>query len=479
MATSFLFYDLETSGVNPRASRIMQFAGQRTDMNLKPVGDPYNILIKLSEDILPDPDAILITGITPQKTISEGISEADFLKIFEKDISIPGTIFIGFNNIRFDDEFMRFIRYRNFYDPYEWQWKDNRGRWDLLDVARMSRALRPEGIKWPFASDGKPTNRLELLAGINKLDHANAHDALSDVQATIDFAGLILNKQPKLFEYMLSMRDKKKVEALVSGKRPFVYTSGKYPAEYEKTTVAIMIGPQPDRQGVFVYDLRHDPTHFLAMTPEQLALAWKYTKDPEAVRLPVKALQFNRCPAVAPMNVLDKESQARLKLNPVVIAGHQKTLEADPTFIKRLHAASVMLNKEREQTTLVPDERQVDTQLYDEFIPDDDKKQFENLHNSSPEDLSEFTTLFTDQRLKMLVPLYKARNFPGSLDSAEREIWELYRKQALIGGGQNSRAAGFSQRLAELAGEKIVTPEQEYLLGELQLYAESIMPDFD
>src|SRR3990167_3378201 len=178
---TFYFYDLETSGFNPRTARVVQFAGQRTDMNLKPVGKPHNFYIRLSEDILPDPDAVLITGITPQKTHAEGMTEAEFLKIFSSEVAIADTIFAGFNTIRFDDEFMRFMQYRNFYDPYEWQWQDGRSRWDLLDLVRMTRAIRPEGIKWPFDSDGNPANRLELLASINKLDHANAHDALSDV----------------------------------------------------------------------------------------------------------------------------------------------------------------------------------------------------------------------------------------------------------------------------------------------------------
>ena len=479
VANSFFFYDLETSGVNPRSCRIMQFAGQRTGMDLNPVGEPYDILIKISEDILPEPDAILITGITPQKTIADGITEAEFLKIFDAEINQEGTIFVGFNSIRFDDEFMRFTRYRNFYDPYEWQWKDGRGRWDILDVARMTRALRPGGIQWPFGSDGKPTNRLELLADVNKLDHHSAHDALSDVLATIDVARLIRDKQPRLFDYLLSMRDKKKVETLVNGKRPFVYTSGKYAVEFEKTTIAIVIGPQPDRQAVLVYDLRHDPSQFLAMKPEQLAEIWKYNKDPEALRLPVKTLQFNRCPAVAPLNVLDPDSQKRLGLDMASIEKHRRALETDPEFIKRLHIALQLANQEREQTTLVPDERQADTRLYEEFIPDGDKRQFSKLHNSPPEKLAEFIEAFSDQRLKALVPLYKARNFAKSLTSEEREAWEAHRKQALLGGGQNSRAAKFGQRLSELSGQKKLTGSQEYLLKELELYAESIMPDFD
>lgn len=234
MAKSFYFYDLETSGISSRSGRIMQFGGQRTDMDLKPIGKPDNILIKLTDDVLPDPDAVLIHGITPQKTRAEGISEAQFAKYLTSQVSTRDTIVVGFNNIRFDDEFIRYLLWRNFHDPYEWQWKNGCSRWDLLDVVRMTRALRPEAIKWPFAPDGKATVRLELLASVNKLAHDSAHDALSDVNASIAVARLIKNKQPKLFEYLLNMRGKTKVQALVGKGDPLIYTSGRYPGEFEK-----------------------------------------------------------------------------------------------------------------------------------------------------------------------------------------------------------------------------------------------------
>jgi exodeoxyribonuclease I len=249
VAASFFFYDLETSGFRPQKARVMQFAGQRTDLELRPIGEPVNILVKITDDILPDPDAVLVTGITPQMTLADGVTEAEFLKIFAEQVATPNTIIMGYNSVRFDDEFMRCLHYRNFYDPYEWQWQDGRSRWDLLDVVRMTRALRPEGIKWPFDLAGKPTNRLELITGLNKLNHAHAHDALSDVTATIEVARLIRNKHPKLFDYLLSMRDKKKVAELVDGGESFVYTSGKYSSDYEKTTVAVKVCDHPQNRG--------------------------------------------------------------------------------------------------------------------------------------------------------------------------------------------------------------------------------------
>ena len=210
MARTFFFYDLETSGLNAREDRIMQFAGWRTDMDLTPIDEPYNILVALNDDTLPSPDALMVTGITPQKTVNEGYSEAQFARILSDEIFTPDTIVVGFNNIRFDDEFIRHLLWRNFYDPYEWCWKDGRSRWDMLDVVRMTRALRSEGISWPLDDAGEPTNRLELITRENGIAHKNAHDAMSDVDALIDVTKLIRNKQPQLFEYLLKMRDKKR-----------------------------------------------------------------------------------------------------------------------------------------------------------------------------------------------------------------------------------------------------------------------------
>jgi exodeoxyribonuclease-1 len=365
MAASFFFYDLETTGFSPRAARIMQFAGQRTDMNLKPVGEPIDILIQLTADIVPSPDAILVTGITPQKTLDEGITEVEFVKIFKEQIATPETIFIGFNSIRFDDEFMRCLLYRNFCDAYAWQWQDGKSRWDLLDVVRMTRALRPDGITWPVGLNGEKTNRLELLTSANGLSHEHAHDALSDVHATIAVADLIQQKQPDLFKYLLKMRSKKSVAELVKSGQPFVYTSGKYSSDYEKTSVVVLLSERPDGQGALVYDLRVDPADFAGATPEQIKELWRYNPDKEAKRLPVKTIKFNRCPAVAPLGVLDKPSQKRLSIDMDIVAKHFKTLRQSKDFTANVLAALKLMDAEPRKQ--YEDDCGVDGQLYEGF----------------------------------------------------------------------------------------------------------------
>ena len=428
MAETFFFYDLETSGTDPRSDRIMQFAGQRTDMELKPIGEPYNVKVKLDEDVLPNPDAVLVTGITPQAVNSEGVSEIEFLKLFHQEAVKPGTIFVGFNNIRFDDEFIRHTLYRNFYDAYEWHWKDACSRWDMLDVVRMTRALRPEGIEWPFGSNGDASNRLELLTSVNKLEHENAHDALADVSATIAVAGLIKAKQPKLFDYLLNKRSKEAVKEIATSGQPFVYVSGRFSSEFEKLAVVASLGNHPVKSGCFVYDLRFDPTKYINLSKDELVALWHYPKDENDETLPVKVMQYNRCPAVAPLGVLLPAVAERLSIDLKSVQAHAKILADNPQFYERIVEASTQLDADFKQTLLLADEKTVEHELYDGFISDQDKRLMKQVHSTDTSQLQALADKFTDARLKGLLTLYKARNFPQSLSDEERQQWESYRR---------------------------------------------------
>lgn len=473
MAASFFFYDLETSGFDAREDRIMQFAGIRTDMELNQIGEPYDIKIKMTPEVVPSPDAVLITGITPQATIAEGVTEAGFLKLFYDEIVQPSTIFLGYNTLRFDDEFMRYLHYRNFYDPYEWHWCDDCSRWDLLDVVRMTRALRPEGIQWPFTEEGKPTNRLELITKLNGIDHYAAHDALSDVHATIAVARLIRDKHRKLFDYLLDCRHKKVVKELVRRDQPFVYSSGKYPSEFEKTTVAVHLVEHPQGRGSLVYDLRHDPSEFAGLSPAELVERWRYNREENAPkRLPVKLLQYNHCPAIAPLGVLDEAAQQRLQVDLQTIQRNLKVLRAVDGFGERVVQAIGLLDEERNAKP--KSEPDIDKQLYDGFLNNGDKTMLKVVRVARPEELTSFADQLHDRRLRDMLPRYKARNYPDKLTDDERRVWEELCRHRLLDGGPASRLARYFKRLQELAAT--ASGEQAYLLEELQLYGQSIMP---
>lgn len=469
MAKTFFFYDLETSGLSARDDRIMQFAGQRTDMNLEPIGEPINELVRLNDDTLPSPDALLVTGITPQQTVADGYSEAEFANKIVNQYFTPDTTIVGFNSIRFDDEFIRHLLWRNFYDPYEWSYKDGRSRWDMLDVVRMTRALRPEGIEWPLTDDGKATNRLELLTKVNGIDHLNAHDALSDVNALIAVTKLIKTKQAKLFDYLYSIRGKNDVKKLVNleTKQPFVYTSGRYEAEYAKTTVAFPL--TSGRNGnVLVYDLRYDPKPFVNMTPKELAAKifakWEDRKAEDFVPVPVKELAYNKAPAVAPLGVLEADDGwKKIGLDIDTINKNKSTLLAAPGFAEALRTVF----EARPEFPAQPDP---ESQLYDGFVGDGDKLRIEAVRNADSQRLADFNPAFIDNRLPELLVHYKARNYPEALSEDEQAKWQQWRQQRISGKLQK-----FGQRMAKLQTE--ADESQQFILQELLLWAESIMPD--
>ena len=440
---TFFFYDLETSGLNAREDRVMQFAGQRTDMELNPIGEPVNILVKMAEDALPSPGAIMVTKITPQDTLRDGIAEAEFVRYATEEIFVPNTIAVGYNTVRFDDEFMRALLWRNFYDPYEWEWKDGRSRWDILDVVRLTRVLRPEGINWPFREDGAPTNRLELITKLNGVAHEHAHDALSDVYATIAVAKLIKEKQPKLFDFLLKMRDKKEIKKYVNldNKQPFVYASGRYANEFNKITVAFPL--TSGRNGnVLVYDLRYNLEEI----------------DLEKTFPVVKELCFNKCPAVAPVSVLSEgDGWEKIGLDEKTVRRNLEILLKHPEFAEKMRS-------EMENRPEFPPAVEPEAALYDGFINDADRIKVAAVRNADANRLADFHPDFHDPRLPELLLHYKGRNYPQSLSESESVKWEEYRKARL-----ERLAPKFLKELEENYHR------DEYVGEELKLYFESLI----
>lgn len=482
MKKTFYFYDLETSGLGQRDDRIMQFAGQRTDLDFNPIGEPANIMVRLGNDSLPSPYAVMVTGITPQATQQDGLSEREFCQFFTEEIAWPGTTILGYNSVRFDDEFIRATLWRNFYDPYEWQWKDGRSRWDMLDVVRLTRALRPEGIKWPVTPEGKPTNRLELLTKENAISHEHAHDALADVAALIEVTKLIKQHQPQLFDYLYNIRGKRGVQQVVNPQqpRPFVYASGRYPSKYLHTTVAYPLAPlEADR--VLVYDLRYNLDELLTARNDgklDELLERKPHPDREApatltqaIYPVVKPLQYNHCPAVAPLGVLEKQDGwAKLQLTPEQIQQNLQSLRAHPEIVQQL----VKENKVKAKFPPSPD---AESALYDGFLDNADRNLCAVIRINEADKLADFHPKFADRRLPELFMHYKAKNFPEILTEDEAAEWEKYRLARL-----NRQAPKFLEAMQQIQGDLSAgktfgnksAEECDYLAQELSLWYESL-----
>lgn len=321
MKDSLYWHDYETFGAIPSIDRPSQFAGLRTDFDLNVIGEPLVIYCQPPMDILPSPQACLITGITPQHAFKHGLSEPEFIRQIHNQLAQPRTCTVGYNSIRFDDEVTRYTLYRNFYDPYQREWQNGNSRWDIIDLLRATRALRPEGIEWPDHESGSPSFKLEHLTAANDISHASAHDALSDVTATIALAKLVKRAQPKLFDYILQNRGKVAVAKIVDtlSRKPFFHCSGMLPKENLYSAIMMPLAAHPtNKNAVICIDLSADPDALISLNKEQIKQrVFTAANDmPEGVeRIPLKLVHLNKAPMVATPKVVDTVVAKRCSIN--------------------------------------------------------------------------------------------------------------------------------------------------------------------
>ena len=479
MIRSFYWHDYETFGVDPIHDRPCQFAGVRTDADLNIIEDPLIIYCRPSDDYVPSPQACLITGITPQKALAEGLPEAEFIAQINEAFSQPGTCGVGYNSLRFDDEVTRHTLYRNLRDPYAREWQNGNSRWDIIDMVRLTYALRPEGINWPKKEDGSPSFKLEELTTANGIAHESAHDAMSDVEATIAMAKLIKEKQPKLFEFVVQNKDKHSARAMLdsAGMKPVFHISAKYPATRGCCAMVAPVAEHPTNKNlVIVYDLREDPSELIHATPEQIRER-VFTSQADlgegVSRFPLKGVQLNKCPVLAPATMLkslSEERLAELELDGDKLRQHLAILRKAPDLSARIAQA---FDQPHEGDLTDPDE-----QLYaGGFIGKADRQKLDGLLNQPVETLREHEVQFEDQRLAEMVFRYRARNYPATLDGEEMEKWEQFRAQRLMNPKKGWRSLeAYGLELQRLAADHELDPAKLQILEELHLYGESIIP---
>ena len=433
---TFYWHDYETWGTDPALDKPSQFAGVRTDYDFNIVGEPLNLLCKPALDTLPSLDACLVTGLTPQQAAT-GITEREFFARIHAELAQPGTCAVGYNSIRFDDEVTRYGLYRNFYDPYAREWQGGNSRWDIIDMLRLCHAVRPDGIEWPQNESGDTSFRLEKLTASNGLDHDSAHDALSDVYATIALAKLVRQAQPKLYAHVLGLRSKKAVdEALQTGSgQPVLHISSKIPVQLGCGTLLLPLVRHPvNKNEVIGVDLRRSPEVLFDASAEELA-KWLYMpreqRGTDHPLVPVKTVHLNRCPIVLTPKLVDDSVAGRLQLDVALCQHHRERVLAERGLAEKLQAIV---------TTARFGERSVDVEkrLYDGFLSNADKQLCAEIVAASGEQLARNVYSFSDERLGELLFRYRARNFPDSLDDAEQRQWLEFCETRLMGEGERS-----------------------------------------
>ncbi len=465
---SFYWHDYETWGAQPAVDRPAQFAGLRTDTDLNPVGEPLVIYARPADDFLPQPEACLITGITPQLARERGAPEADFFRFIHAELAQAGTCALGYNSMRFDDEVTRYGLYRNFFDPYAREWQNGNSRWDMIDVVRLTRALRPEGIEWPEREPGVTSFRLEDLTAANGIEHSGAHDALADVKATIAIARLIRERQPRLFDFVLHNRDRRRlaVQLDVRSMTPVLHVSARYPARLGCIAAVTPLAQHPtNRNGVIVYDLRADPGPLLQMSADDIR-ARLYTPTAElpddAARIPLKVVHLNRAPVIVPLGTLTDAARERWNMD---AAAEQRHLQA----LRTAHGLTEKIAAVFGDGEPFPEQADPDRDLYGSFLTDADRRRCEQIRRASPDQLGGLHPGFDAPKLEVLLFRYRARNWPETLDRQERLRWEAYRRERLTqpGAGASIVLDDYRRQLSRLAVDLSLTDAQRAVVDAL------------
>ncbi len=475
---TFYWFDYETFGTHPAWDHPCQFAGVRTDLELNVIGEPLTLYCRQPADYLPHPAACRVTGITPQLANEKGLPEAEFIQTIIDEIGRPDTCSAGYNSIRFDDEFTRHTLFRNLRDPYEQEWKDGNSRWDLIDVVRLTRALRPEGIQWPVDDDGNASNRLELLSAVNGIAHSQAHDAMSDVWATIGMARLIRERQPRLFDFVFAHRDKHSVAELLDTRvrKPCLQASGMIPGTRHHLGAILPLMPHPEnRNAIIVIDLLHDPRYLLDLDAEEIARRLyqpsneRHADDPP--RPGLRTVQINKCPVIVPVSTLRAEDAERLNMDRGQISQHARWAEELCTDEMRTRIADVMTRSwEKDALT------DVDGTLYSgTFLSSDDKQALGRIRKLAPQrlaqELDQQCGQFEDQRLDEMIWRFLARNYPQALDDEQRRRWQEHcdKRLSAVDAAWLSNE-GYQQALQAIDW----LPEEQDLLQALRDYPASL-----
>ncbi|SHM89513.1 exodeoxyribonuclease I [Rhizobacter sp. OV335] len=478
---TFLWHDYETFGRVPRHDRPAQFAGIRTDAELNELpGGELMVYCQPAPDYLPDPESCLLTGILPQACLERGVPEHAFADAIEAQLAQPGTVGVGYNTIRFDDEVTRHLFWRNLIDPYAREWQNQCGRWDLLDVVRLTWALRPEGITWPTHDDGRPSFKLEHLTAANGLSHEAAHDALSDVRATIALAKLIKSRQPRLWDFALKLRKKDEVLQEMGVGRPFLHISGMYGVERGCMALVWPLAPHPSNKNeVIVWDLAHDPAELFTLDVETIRLRMFSKADdlPDGVaRLPIKTIHINKSPMViGNLKTLSDAVAAKWGVDVPLAMAHAELAAKQGHLLAGMWPAVF----ERPAPSAKPD---VDEDLYGGFVGNEDRKALQRLRGLSPQQLADKRPAFADPRLAEILFRYRARNFPQTLSEAEQAQWLEHRVHKLHdGAGGALTLQAFFDRIDALQESEALAEDEraQDILGALVDYATEIAPERD
>jgi exodeoxyribonuclease-1 len=432
------WHDYETFGTDTKLDRPSQFAGIRTDEDLNILEGEEELMLfcKPANDFLPHPMACRVTGVVPQDALKNGVSENQFIKVIHKELSRPLTCGVGYNSIGFDDEVTRNTLYRNFFDPYAREWQNGNSRWDIMNLMRFTALVAPETLTWPLKEDGMRSFRLEELCAANGIIHENAHDALSDVRATIGIAKKVKDAQPRIYQYFYDLRSKNNVSKIVAKDDMMIHIDSVYGGEREYAAIVypLCVGTKHKsmtNNDVILIDLSRDDMEDWVNLPVEDIKTRLFTKKAELIeqgltRPGFNKMAINKCPTIAPYKKVKPEKLQELNIDIELCKKNLEYLRKNPALANKISNLFV---------TDYPKNTDPDAAIYDGFISKPDRQNLDDIRHNNNFDSNHN---FQDAKFYEMAFRYKARNFPEQLNDLESNKWEQYRLDRIKNGGSLS-----------------------------------------
>jgi exodeoxyribonuclease-1 len=455
MDETFLFYDIETSGLNKAFDQILDFAAIRTDRGLNETGR-CQVRIRLRPDVVPSPGALVVNLIRPAALLA-GRCEYEAARAIHAQLNVPGTISIGYNSIGFDDEFLRFTFHRNLLPPYTHQYANGCRRMDLLPITIMAWLYRPELLDWPV-ENGRSSLKLEEIGALNGLFSGRSHDAMADVEAALRLAR-ILARDRRMWAY-LDGCFRREVDARRAEELPVEFTAGT--GEHR---LALMVAGEFGTRRSFLAPvlsigssipypkqtlwLRLD-THRIAETPaEKLAdAAWVIRKryGEPGILLPPRPRFFER---------IDAERQALAQENLAWVKTHAELF------------GRLVEHHRGFRYAVIPD-LDADAGLYQNgFLPRADEPLRDRFHDADPEEKRALAGRFTSPEARTLAQRILWRNFTA--EPAGGELPEAAGRVDLAGNPRPGPEWALSE-IARLRLDPALAAAQRGLLDELERF---------
>jgi exodeoxyribonuclease I len=405
---AFILYDLETTGLNRRFDQILQFAAVRTDADLNET-HRFDARSRLSPHIVPSPQALLVTGHTLAE-INSPFRQSHYSMVCEIVRVLaawcPAT-FLGYNSIRFDEEFLRQAFYQCLHPIYLTN-RNGNARADVLNLMRAATTLYPTVLRAGLEPDGRPTHRLGAMAAANGVVSRALHDAVADVDAMLALCRLVRAGAPDLWSTFLRFSSKAAVVDFVRDEDAFAYFDYFGRPQVMHFLTRVGINPK-DGNSHYCLDLASDIDQLRKM--EAGELSWRLTQEPR----PIRRLKVNASPLLYPL--WDIEPDRFADLTEDELARRALSVRGDPEFMVALTRAAISI-----EPTYSFSEH-VEEQIYGgNFISDADAALSRHFHSVPWHVRETLTQHFQDDRLKRLARRLLLFESPDVLSDWERKL---------------------------------------------------------